>query len=160
MTWVTLEVDPGFVVHVKGAKRADGSFVLAGLMVEGDIDSTVLQRLKPARLLARITPMLRVIDAVDGSADDDDGVTLGVLRAQVPERRPRSPRRKLLGRPDGGDGFYERVAAAYRSATETSDTPAVVLAGENDVPVETMRRWIKEARRRGLLEPGRKGRAG
>ena len=32
--------------------------------------------------------------------------------------------------------------------------------GVGDVPVTTAHRWVKEARRRGFLPPGRKGRRG
>lgn len=78
------------------------------------------------------------------------------IAAPVPEQR------EPLGRPDGRDpeGFYSRVATAYRSAAAESSRPAVLLADENGVPVETVRRWIQEARRRSLLGPARKGRAG
>jgi hypothetical protein len=50
-------------------------------------------------------------------------------------------------------------ARAYRSAAAESGRPAAVLAEENGVPVETVRRWVKETRRRGYLAAGRKGRA-
>jgi len=34
------------------------------------------------------------------------------------------------------------------------------LAEANGVPVSTVHRWVKEARRRGFLPPGRPGRSG
>lgn len=67
--------------------------------------------------------------------------------------------RQPLGRPDGREHFYRMVAEAYRSAAAESSRPAILLAEENGVPVETVRRWVKEARRRGHLTRGRKGRA-
>lgn len=72
--------------------------------------------------------------------------------------QPREP----LSRPDGTDpdAFAERVAQAYQEAVVTSSTPAKVLAAEAKVPVTTVHRWIREARRRGALRPARKGRAG
>ena len=95
------------------------------------------------------------------SERDDTGTTLGELRERATHKL-RPAKREVVGRPDGtnSDRFYQRFAATYRSAATESSKPAVILAGENDVPVETVRRWIKEARRRGHLEPGRKGRAG
>jgi hypothetical protein len=58
------------------------------------------------------------------------------------------------------DGFYKRVAEVYRELAGWSNRPAVELAKANDVPVSTAHRWVKEARRRGHLPPGRKGRRG
>ena len=71
------------------------------------------------------------------------------------------PRPKLT-RPDGTDpdGFSARVAAAYREYAPQTRAPALKIAEEAGVPVATVRSWIREARRRGKLPQGRKGRAG
>ena len=58
------------------------------------------------------------------------------------------------------DSFYQQVADAYSFLVLVSPRPSVVLADENGVPVTTTRRWVKEARRRGLLAPGQQGRRG
>jgi hypothetical protein len=55
---------------------------------------------------------------------------------------------------------YRHVAEAYNETLAKTSAPAPVLVAEADVPVPTVRRWIAEARRRGLLPPGRQGRAG
>ena len=70
--------------------------------------------------------------------------------------------RAKLTRPDGSDpdGFAERVAAAYREYVMETRSPALKIAKEAGVPVGTARGWIKEARRRGKLPQGHKGRAG
>lgn len=52
------------------------------------------------------------------------------------------------------DEFYREVADLYASAKEWSTNPAQELANANDVPLTTIHRWIKEARRRGLAAPG------
>lgn len=105
--------------------------------------------------------------------DDGPGIDSEVLRAVHPARlialflsgygpSGETPKRQRLGRPVNDtphETFYRRVAEAYRSAAMESGRPAVVLAQENNVPVETVRRWVKEARRRGHLTGGRKGRA-
>jgi hypothetical protein len=74
-----------------------------------------------------------------------------------PERRLRSkltiPARKT-------DMFYQRVAALYSQRAAQSNRPAVEMANANGVPVTTVHRWVKEARRRGFLPPGQKGRRG
>lgn len=64
-------------------------------------------------------------------------------------------------RPDGSDpdGFSRQVAAAYERLVLTSHRPNVALAEEAGVPVATARRWVLEARRRGHLPPGERGRA-
>lgn len=58
------------------------------------------------------------------------------------------------------DAFYADVARSYLDLAQTSARPALELATANDIPVSTAHRWIKEARRRGFLPPGRPGKAG
>lgn len=76
--------------------------------------------------------------------------------------KKRARRRKPLRRPDGTNPqeFYRRVAAAYSEAVLATSKPAKVMAEEAGVPVGTVHRWIREARRRGYLPPARRGRAG
>ena len=54
------------------------------------------------------------------------------------------------------DDFYKQVATAYSWLAGRSRRPAEELAQVNGVPKTTIHRWVKEARRRGLLGPGRK----
>jgi hypothetical protein len=58
------------------------------------------------------------------------------------------------------DDFYAEVAVAYRHLAATTHRPVAHLADANNVPVSTAQRWVKEARRRSLLAPGRPGKAG
>lgn len=83
-------------------------------------------------------------------------------RVKAVAAKKRARRRKPLRRPDGTnpDGFYQQVAAAYSEAVLATSKPAKVLAEEAGVPVGTVHRWIREARRRGHLPPARRGRAG
>lgn len=54
------------------------------------------------------------------------------------------------------DDFYAAVAEKYSGiAARGEPAPAKALARANDVPVSTVNWWIKQARRRGLLPPGR-----
>lgn len=48
------------------------------------------------------------------------------------------------------DDFYRRVAAAYYGVLLR---PVVAVAAEAGVPRSTAARWVKEARRRGFIEP-------
>jgi hypothetical protein len=56
---------------------------------------------------------------------------------------PEGPRRP--------DSFYVDVANLYRRVAVRARRPAEELATANGVPVTTVHRWVKEARRRGLL---------
>ncbi|HZB40722.1 MAG TPA: hypothetical protein VE487_07145 [Ilumatobacter sp.] len=67
---------------------------------------------------------------------------------EVPDHRPY------------GDEFYKRVAAQYAALAQHVGRPAAELAEVNDEPVTNVHSWVKEARRRGFLPPGRKGKAG
>jgi hypothetical protein len=60
------------------------------------------------------------------------------------------------------DAFYALVAELYTALADSgSRRPAQEIADANkSVEVTTVHRWIKEARRRGLLGSGRKGKAG
>lgn len=49
------------------------------------------------------------------------------------------------------DSFYADVAERYRRLSVQAKRPAEELAIANGVPVTTVHRWVKEARRRGLL---------
>jgi len=58
------------------------------------------------------------------------------------------------------DTFYRSVANRYAQLAQSERAPAQVLAAEEGVKPATVHKWVKEARRRGLLGPGRPGRAG
>lgn len=83
-------------------------------------------------------------------------------RVQAAAAKTRGRRRKPLRRPDGTNPqeFYRQVAEAYAAVVLTTSKPAKVMAEEAGVPVGTVHRWIREARRRGYLPPARRGRAG
>jgi hypothetical protein len=107
--------------------------------------------------LARITERLDLERAFPGQY-----VNVEDLEDVAPPRRPplrlrgaKDPRKKP-------PKFYEQVAAAYHWLVyhDRDRAPAETLHKANDVPVSSVHRWIKECRRRGLLDPGQRGRAG
>jgi hypothetical protein len=59
-----------------------------------------------------------------------------------------------------GDDFYRFVGEVYGKAAVVSTRPAAELAKAWEVPVTTVHRWIREARRRGHLPPAEPGRRG
>ncbi|MEU3033497.1 hypothetical protein [Streptomyces griseoaurantiacus] len=68
-----------------------------------------------------------------------------------------------LARPEGRitDEFLNDLARSYRWLVASGDTaPAAAIAKQTGAPVATVRRWIVNARQRGMLPPGRPGRAG
>ena len=100
----------------------------------------------------------RLIDASDGEAD----LMMYIHRRFAPiytahgqSRRPRN-KLKIPKGPKRPDSFYQQVASAYSEVALLSGHPAKELAAANGVPVTTVHRWIKEARRRGLLAPSRR----
>jgi hypothetical protein len=59
-----------------------------------------------------------------------------------------------------GDDFYRQVADVYGRLAASTHRPAAVIAERNGVPVRTVHRWVYEARRRGFLPGGSRGKAG
>lgn len=64
-----------------------------------------------------------------------------------------------LGRPDGSDEWYRQFAEVFVFAKQHGHAraPATFLAERNGVPVTTVHRWTREARRRGFLPPDPRG---
>ncbi len=57
--------------------------------------------------------------------------------------------------------FYERVALQHGRLTQQGDkNPSATIAQINGVALTTAQGWVAKARARGLLPPGRRGRAG
>lgn len=68
---------------------------------------------------------------------------------------------KPLGNPKRTPDFYEVVALQHtRLVDEGEPNPTAKLAEMNRVPLSTAQGWVARARRKGLLPPGRRGRAG
>lgn len=65
-------------------------------------------------------------------------------------------------RPGGMDPelFYQLVAAAYNEYVRETRAAGARIAEEAGVPVTTAHRWIREARRRGFLPLGQRGKTG
>lgn len=70
------------------------------------------------------------------------------IRLKVPKGTGKKP-----------DEFYRQVAAAYEYLSESTRAPAAEIARRNRVEPSTAHRWIREAKARGMLARGQKGKA-
>ena len=132
-------------VHVRFEPRDDGRLRLVGLTIEGPVSAETLRSLPVGRIEAAANAQLAHPGPIR-------------TRRKAEARIPDSFRSNAVrGYPDA---FYDSVATAYRSLVANTARPVSELAFANDVPVTTAQRWVKEARRRGLLAPGHPGKAG
>lgn len=68
---------------------------------------------------------------------------------------------KPLGNPKRTPDFYEVVALQHtRLVDDGEPNPTAKMAQISRVPLSTAQGWVARARRKGLLPPGRRGRAG
>lgn len=68
---------------------------------------------------------------------------------------------KPLGNPKQDSDFYELVALQHGKLDVQGDkNPSATIAEINNVALSTAQGWVAKARSRGLLPPGRRGRAG
>lgn len=153
-------------VFVRVVVGEGGRLVLDGLRIDGPPTADLLRAIPVGKLEATANAQLAVVDdavvpvrnrrprpvrppeATTAGWEISDPATAVPRRAAQPAGR---------GRPDH---FYRDVATVYLDYAQGSHRPAADLAERHEVPVTTAHRWIKEARRRGFLPPGRPGRAG
>jgi hypothetical protein len=176
--WCEWHQDPPLAGTVLVRVTSDGGrLVLAGLRIEGMPTAELLRAIPVGRIEAAANAQLTIVDDVvvpapqarwpnprphlgpsgDGgweTPDPNGAVTRPTRRGPAP---PADNGGAGRGRPDA---FYRELARAYLQLAQDSTRPVAVLAESNGVPVTTAHRWIKEARRRGFLPPGRPGKAG
>ncbi len=126
------------------AEGEDGRFHLIDLHVGGLVSAEVLRSIPVGRIEAAANAQLHT-----GAADE----------VAVWPEATLPPARRNDGRGSAA-AFYAEVAVACRHLAATTHRPVAHLADANGVPVTTAQRWVKEARRRSLLGPGRPGKAG
>jgi hypothetical protein len=145
-------VEGGPLVAHAGAARGSGKAFDASVAIgtkhaSGGADAQ--QHVGGAATGRRID--VEITDSI--SARDELKVVINPTRRlsaqlRVPTTNPKPP------------SFYKQVAAVYTRLAAQSHRPVVELAEANAVPWSTAQRWVKEARRRGFLPPGQKGRRG
>jgi hypothetical protein len=145
-----------FDVFVRPA-IVDGRAVIAELRLAdpegitgGDLRRLRLDQVE-ASLQDRHGPLAAIFDYQD--------IAKAVRRAAVPKLKVKA-RLKPPERPPYPDEFYQDVAESYLACLQMGERPGPFLAGVWAVPTTSVHGWVKEARRRGILPPGRKGKAG
>lgn len=121
----------------------------------GRIEEIVNQPELAAQLMSRFDvtgPSILDLAVEDGVAERL--AQLDIASAPTPE-----PLRIPAGR-SYPDEFYSQVASTYAWHAATSSRPAAVIAERAGVGVSTVHRWVKEARRRGLMAPSSRNRNG
>jgi hypothetical protein len=161
-------------VLVRVAVGADGRLVLVGLRIDGSPTADLLRAIPVGRIEGAANAQLSVVDdvimvnslaptVVNPRARPLVPPTVGLDGWEITDpalavKRNNQPHvARARGRPDI---FYSEVADVYLDLAQASHRPASDLAAQHGVPVSTAHRWVKEARRRGFLPPGRPGKTG
>ena len=131
-------------VLVRVVEANDGRFHLDGLRIEGHVSAELL----------RSVPLGRIEAAANAQLHPGTAPGRAKRSVTIPAKL------RTGGRSGYGDAFYDAVARAYQHLAHTSPRPIGELAESNRVPLTTAQRWVREARRRGKLPPGRPGKAG
>jgi len=136
------ELADGAQLYVTWSKQDNGHMVASALWL----------RQQPGRAISSETLRSIPLRRLEAEAN-------GVSVASAELGLKKAPK---LHRPDGRDpdAFYRAVATHYRWHAALSSKPAALMAEAADVPVTTVHRWIREARRRGHLPKARRGVAG
>jgi hypothetical protein len=159
----------GAVVRVEAAH--DGRFEVVELFVAGSpVTTDHLRQIPLGRIEARANePTFRefIVNSLDLPRLTFEAVIESEKQshAQAADRTQRRKRTRSarLPVPKGRkypDSFYMKVAEVYAALVQAGERPAADMAEANDVQVTVVHRWVKEARRRGFLAPGRAGKAG
>lgn len=118
------------------------------------ITSQLLRELPTARIEAAINQRLFAMKRTEARRGDKIVLPSG---HKVSERDLLNP----LGDPRKTPDFYELVALQHGQLRRKGDeNPSATMAKINGVALSTVQGWITKARERGLLPPGRRGRAG
>ncbi|KRC60935.1 hypothetical protein ASE14_08235 [Agromyces sp. Root81] len=118
------------------------------------VTSQLLRELPTARIEAAINKRLFAMKRTE---------TITGGKIVLPSGRKVSERDLLkpLGDPKKDPDFYELVALQHGRLTQQGDSnPSSTMAQINGIALSTAQGWVTKARDRGLLPPGRRGRAG
>jgi hypothetical protein len=142
----------GHRIYVKWTYIEDGSSHLSGLHIaDVPITSDLLRAIQVGRLenagrnLADLAAE-KLYSAIATGLPASEG---GGLAPPLRREKGEDP-----------EVFADRVAQYYRVFSGISSKPAKMISVASDVPLATVHGWIREARLRGKLPPGKRGKAG
>lgn len=172
--WVNRDADAGGRLHVRlGVALVRGRVTIVAVHAEnaGGVTVEDLREIPIARLEATWNDTSseagrRVGGRIRRALDDAQDRAVETLRQaglHEPALKIPTARELRLTIPADQrypDEFYRRVATLYYALVANGKRPAPAIAQANEVPVRTVHGWFGEARRRGFLAPGRRGRAG
>jgi hypothetical protein len=144
-----LDAPPQTFLSVWLDQADDGRYHVAGLHIQGQLSANDLRAIPLGRIEAAANALLHGHEPLAPGSGRRRPV-----KARIPEKLRRTG---VRGYPEE---FYDAVAGAYRRLVAHSSRPIAELAESNDVPVTTAQRWVREARARGKLPPGRPGKSG
>lgn len=135
------------------------AFIRIHFPTEGRVTISAIQFVSPdgdtsiTQQDMRAFPVAAISDAyVREQAEGDYFLRAAMVAGDFDRSQP-------LGRPDGTDRFYARVAQQFRYLEhESSEAPARAMAALNGIGGSTAQRWVTEARNRHFLAPGKPGR--
>jgi hypothetical protein len=153
-----------FGIQPSGRLEVEQAVVMAGGSFAVDVAAWRSVPIAEATTLANLPEYRKVIVEHLGDGDAELGIGDGIEDVQPILHVRRTGHAYRLPKPYGRrfpDAFYQRVATAFETAVDAGKPPGRTIAEANKVPETTVARWIREARRRGLLAPaGAKGRIG
>lgn len=154
--------------YVRFAVSSSGRLVVAELRVVAPdgVSAEMLRRVPLGRIEAMVNSP-ELADAIRGDVEAaseterEIGPGAGELKdheemeVHVRRRTRRDLKLRIPSERRRPDEFYRQVAVAYATAAQTTRGAAQAVAAANDVPVSTVHRWMKEARRRGVAGAAR-----
>lgn len=160
-------VVPGELAVIGTLTDVDDRLVLTKLEITshpdgGEVSASAVHRLQVAQIVADARKQIVAVGGFTWEGRDPDEIAVARRRAE----RAAGPLKR--GRSGYGDEHYRRIAFAYLDLVDRGQTRGVLAALAaaetkslgREVPVETVRTWVNQARRRGFLTPGEPGRAG
>ena len=164
--WIFWSRSCGPDVRLRCSTTQEGRIVVTGLCIDADANEPI-QAVHLRQLpLGAVEVLLNDLAITDGPAPAQapafdpcrvDRVHASTAADSLPIYNPGSDLTiegaKSRAKPDG---FYEQVARSYAAGRRLSRNPVTLIAEANKVPETTVRRWIREARSRGVMAPGRK----
>jgi len=145
--------------HVRVYEDRQGEVRISGVVhlpfYAGDpVTSQYLRELPTAKIEATINKRLFAVIGATRFQDGKIVLPSGRVLLSTELMRP-------LGDPKRTPDFYEMVALQHTRLSEDGDpNPTATMAQLSDVALSTAQGWVARARGRGLLPPGRRGRAG